>query len=114
MQKRANPARPGWPPCLLAVLAGLTLVGSASGGITVETELTCYGEAMAQVVTPNMRQGPKGTAAESSDRLPDVTDNAGAYTFGGTCRTASRFGFTGRWEGRVGPTFLTNILKTLE
>ena len=45
-----------------------TLVGSAAGGITVETELTCYGEAMAQVVTPNVRQGPKGTAAEFSAR----------------------------------------------
>jgi len=43
-------------------------VGSAAGGITVETERTCYGEALAQVVAPNVRQGPHGTAAEFSAR----------------------------------------------
>ncbi len=44
----------------------LALAGSAAGGMTVESERTCYGEAMAQVVAPIVRQGPKGSAAEVS------------------------------------------------
>ncbi|MGY4396027.1 hypothetical protein ACVWZA_001200 [Sphingomonas sp. UYAg733] len=65
MQKRANPARVGQRR-FTAILVGLALAGSAAGGITVECERTCYGEATAQVVTPIGRQGPKGTAAEFS------------------------------------------------
>ncbi len=44
----------------------LALAGSAAGGMTVESERTCYGEAMAQVVAPIVRQGPKGSAADVS------------------------------------------------
>jgi hypothetical protein len=65
MQKRANPARADQRR-FAAILVGLALAGSAAGGITVESERTCYGEATAQVVTPIERQGPKGSAAEFS------------------------------------------------
>ena len=65
MQKRANPARAGGRR-FAAALVGLALAGSAAGGMTVESERICYGEAMAQVVAPIVRQGPKGSAAEFS------------------------------------------------
>ena len=65
MQKRANPARVGQRR-FGAILVGLALAGSAAGGMTVESERTCYGEAMAQVIAPMVRQGPKGSAAEFS------------------------------------------------
>jgi hypothetical protein len=66
MQKRANPARVGQRRRFATILVGLALAGSAAGGMTVEIERTCYGEAMAQVVAPIVRQGPKGSAAEFS------------------------------------------------
>jgi hypothetical protein len=91
----------------------LALAGSASGGMTVEIERTCYGEAMAQVVAPIVRQGPKGSAAEFSARLPDETKIAGTYTVRGTCWTATRFSFTWRWERFAPFRLLLNALKTL-
>jgi hypothetical protein len=91
----------------------LALAGSAAGGMTVESERTCYGEAMAQVVAPIVRQGPKGSAADVSTRLPDETKIAATFTVRGTCRTATRFSFTGRWEGRAAFRLLPNALKTL-
>ena len=81
--------------------------------MTVESERTCYGEATAQVVTAIVRQGPKGTAAEFSARLPDATLRAVTFTNRGTCRTATRFSFTGRWAGRRAMRLLPNALKTL-
>jgi hypothetical protein len=91
----------------------LDLVGIAAGGISVETEVTCFFEARAQVVTPKERQGPKGSAAEVSTRLPDETEIAGAFTSRGACRTAISFSFTGRWEGRFGFSLLPNASKRL-
>ena len=112
MQKRANPARVGQRR-FAAILVGLALAGSAAGGMTVESERTCYGEAMAQVIAPIVRQGPKGSAAEFSARLPDETKIAGTYTVKGTCWTATRFSFTWGWEGRAAFRLLPDALKTL-
>jgi (2Fe-2S) ferredoxin len=78
------------------------------------TERTCYGEVTATVATPIVRQGPKGTAAEYSARSPDDATLAATYTVRGTCRAATRFSFTGRWEGRAAILLLPNALKTLD
>ena len=48
------------------IMFALALAGSAAGGMTVKSERTCYSEAMTQVVTLLVRQGPKGSAAEVS------------------------------------------------
>jgi hypothetical protein len=81
--------------------------------MTVKSERNCYGEAMAQVVAPIVRQGPKGSAAEFSTRLPDETKIAVTYTVRGTCWTATRFSFIWGWEARAASRLLTNALKTL-
>jgi hypothetical protein len=57
--------------------------------------------------------GNQGTAAEYSARLPDDATLAATYTVRGTCRAATRFSFTGRWEGRAAIRLLPNALKTL-
>jgi hypothetical protein len=64
MQKRANSARAGLGR--FRAWVGLALAGSLTGGMTVGTKLTCYGEATAKVETSIVRHGPKGTAAEFS------------------------------------------------
>ena len=61
MQKRANSARTGLRRRFHAiVLVGLALAASASGGVTVGTARTCYGEATAKV----------GTSIQSGSWLP--------------------------------------------
>ena len=67
MQKRANPARTDKRKRRPArLIIGLTLAGSAAGGVTVGTERNCYGEVAAQVVTSSAWHGPKGSAARIS------------------------------------------------
>jgi hypothetical protein len=47
-KKRANSARAGRKWSLITMTAGLSLVGSAWGGVTACTKLTCHGEATAR------------------------------------------------------------------
>jgi hypothetical protein len=91
----------------------LTIAASASGGFTVGTSRSCYGEATAKVGTSIARQGPKGSAAEYSTRLFDETILAVTFTFRGTCQAASGFSFAGRREGLGFRRQLTKPLKRL-
>ena len=76
MQKRANPARTGRRKRFARLIIGLTLAGSAAGGLTVVTGQNCYGEVAAQVDASFVRHGPKGTAA----RISAPSDGSGAPT----------------------------------
>ncbi len=69
MQKRANPARADRRKRLARLIIGLTLAGSAAGGVTVVTGRNCYGEAAAQAEASIVRHGPRGTAARDSADL---------------------------------------------
>jgi hypothetical protein len=68
-KKRANSARAGRKRFLIATTAGVSLVGSALGGLTAGTKLTCHGEATTTVETSVARNGPKGTSAVGSEPL---------------------------------------------
>jgi hypothetical protein len=66
-KKRANSAWAGRKWSLITITAGLSLVGSAWGGVPACTKLTCHGEATTTVETSVARNGPKGTSAVDSE-----------------------------------------------
>ena len=65
-KKRANLARAGGKQSVFALAAGLSVVGSAWGGLTAATSMTCRGEVTTQVETLAAQNGPKGSSAMDS------------------------------------------------
>ena len=65
-KKRANLVRAGGKRSVIALAAGLSLVGSAWGGLTAATSMNCRGEVATQVETLAAQNGPKGSSAMDS------------------------------------------------